>query len=141
MYKNTKSDMFDNGFMKLNEELSDLMKWADEDRIKDAQNAGASFLVNKVRKLSKPRRTGNLLNRVTSEYDSSKKSTGVGWGDYYGRIVENGHKAGKRKSRSKKKKIKDTRNYVPAQPHLFTTYKNNKEKIYEIMINKLRKGD
>lgn len=141
MHKATKSDMFDDGFMKLNEELSEIMKWADESRIKDAQEAGASFLVDKVRKLSKPRRTGKTLENIQLEYNKEKKSTDVGWGDYHGRIVENGHKAGERLSRKKKSKIKDTRKYVPAQPHLYPTYKNNKEKIYEIMINKLRKGD
>lgn len=141
MQKLTKSDMFDDGFMELDKELSELVKLADESRIKDAQEAGASFLVDKVRKLSKPRRKGKLLDSVDYEYDSANKSTDVGWGVYYGRIVENGHRAGKRVSRSKKKKVKDTRSYIPAQPHLFSAYKNNKEKIYEIMIKELRKGD
>lgn len=135
----TKSSMFDNGFMKLNEELSEMMKWADESRIKDAQEAGASFLVDKVRKLSKPRRTGKTLESIDYEHNPKDKSTDVGWGVYHGRIVENGHRVGERPSRSKKNKNKDTRTYVPAQPHLFPTYKGNKEKIYQIMINKLRK--
>lgn len=141
MHKLAKSDMFDDGFMKLNNELNEVMKWADDDRKKDAQEAGASFLVDKVRKLSKPRRTGKTLEAIDYEYDSDNKSTDVGWGDYHGRIVEKGHKAGQRVSRSKKRKSKDTRTDVPAQPHLFPTYKNNKEKIHEIMIKKLKKGE
>lgn len=141
MYKQTNSSTFDDGFMQLNDELSEMMKWADKDRIKEAQEAGASFLVDKIRKLSKPRRTGKLLKSVDYEHNAIENSTDVGWGVYYGRIVENGHKAGARPSRGKKSKKKDTRTYVPAQPHLFSTYKNNKEKIYQIMIDKLRKGD
>lgn len=140
MYTNSKNSMFDDGFMNLDQELSEMMKWADESRIKDAQEAGASFLVDKVRKLQKPRRTGKTLEGVDYKYDSTSKSTDVGWGDYHGRIVENGHYAGPRNSRSKKKKCKNTRTYVAAQPHLFPTYKNNKEKIYEIMIKKIQGG-
>ncbi len=139
MYKAAKSDMFDNGFMNLDKELSEMMKWADEKKIKDAQEAGASFLVDKVRMLSKPRRTGKLLKSIDYEHNAQGKSTDVGWGVYYGRIVENGHRAGKRSSRSKRKNTKDTRTYVPAQPHLYPTYKNNKEKIYEIMIKEIQK--
>lgn len=140
MHKDSKNIKFNDGFMKLNKELDEMMKWADESRIKDAQEAGASFLVDKVRKLSKPRRTGKTLEGVDYEYNSTTKGTDVGWGDYHGRIVEGGHHAGPRNSRSKKKKSKDTRTYVAAQPHLFSTYKNNKEKIYEIMIKKIRGG-
>lgn len=130
---------FDNGFMELNDELDEAMKWANEAKKKDAQEAGASFLVNKVRQLSKPRRKGKLLESVDYEDNSKEKSTDVGWKVYYGRIVENGHRAGARPSRSKRKKIRDTRTYVPGQPHLFPTYKNNKEKIFEIMINEIKK--
>lgn len=141
MYSNTKSDMFNDGFMSLNKELDEMMKWADKDRIRGAQIAGASFLVDKVRKLSKPKRTGKLLKSIDYEENSIQNSTDVGWKVYYGRIVENGHRVGSRPSRSKKNKMKDTRPYIPAQPHLYPTYKNNKEKIYEIMIKELRKGD
>lgn len=89
MYKLTNSSMFDDGFMKLNDELSRMVKWADENRIKEAQEAGASFLVDKVRKLSKPRKTGKLLKSIDYEHNSLENSTDVGWGVYYGRIVEN----------------------------------------------------
>lgn len=140
MHKNSKSNIND-GFMELNEELNDLMKWADKDRIRGAQIAGASYLVDKVRKLSKPKRTGKLLKSIDYENDGIESSTDVGWKVYYGRIVENGHRVGSRPSRSKKKKVKDTRPYIPAQPHLYPTFKNNKEKIYEIMIKEIRKED
>lgn len=122
MHSIPKSNMFDDGFMELNKDLAEAMKWADEKKKKDAQEAGASFLVNKVRQLSKPRRKGKLLESVDYEYNPAEKSTDAGWKVYYGRIVENGHKAGARPSRSKRNKIKDTRTYVPAQPHLFPTY-------------------
>ena len=133
-----KSSMFDDGFMKLNDELEELIKWADNDRIESAQETGAEYLVEKVHQLSKPRRTGKTLESVTYEKNPSEKSTDVGWSSYHGPIVVKGHYAGPRTSRSKKKNNKETRNYVPAQPHVYPTYKNEKEKITQKMIKKLR---
>ena len=53
----------------------------------------------------------------TFNYRKTKKDIEVGWGKYYGRMVEDGTKKSK------------------AKPHMYPTLKKNKEKYYKKMLN------
>ena len=92
------------------------------DIIEDA----AREFVSDIRKLPKPRSMINkpgythLLDTVT--YERTNAELEVGWGKYYGPMVERGTK-----------KIRGT-------PHLSNTFEANKEKYYRKMKEKLYGG-
>jgi HK97 gp10 family phage protein len=115
------------GFLNLIDTLNNFSKMADEDNIKEAQEAGAAFLVGKLRRLSKPRNTGKMLESMDFEYNKKEKTVEVGWGKFYGRLVESGHK-----TRSGKK-------VVSAKAHLKPTFEANKNFINKIMIDTLKR--
>lgn len=82
---------------------------------------GAEKLAEDVRKLPKPRsqiaKAGytHLLDTVT--HKRTNKDVEIGWGKYYGPMVETGT--------TKMKGV----------PHIKTTFEKNKNKYYEIMKN------
>lgn len=89
---------------------------------------GAEEFVKDLLKLSKPKSkikaTGYTHLVDSFSYRKSKRHNGeieVGWGKYYGPMVENGTKL------------------MDSQPHLKPTFNKNKEKYYKSMIDKIYK--
>lgn len=119
------------GFDDLADELKQISDSVDDAKVLDAMQKGADELVADVRALPKPRsRIGgghtHMLDTVSSQRESNVIQ--VGWGAYYGKMVENGH-------RSRKSK------FIAAQPHLTTTWNQNKDKYYQTMIEALKLED
>ena len=84
---------------------------------------GAKEFVNDLLKLPKPiskiRKAGytHLIN--TFAYREKKGEIEVGWGKYYGPMLENGTKK------------------MSEQPHFYPLWNKNKEKYYKTMLTKL----
>ena len=114
----------DSGFDDLQKLLSDYMKNIQEPLA--ILEVGAEALVNDVRKLPKPRTSINtagythLLDTVT--YKKAGDEIEVGWGKYYGPMVERGTKK------------------MAAHSHLSPTFEQNKDKYYQKMIEKINGG-
>ena len=89
----------------------------------DALEKGAKELATDVRKLPKPRskiaKAGytHLLDTVT--YKRDKKDVEVGWGKYYGPMVESGTTK------------------MRGVPHIKPEFERNKDKYYKIMTQDL----
>ena len=117
--------VLDDGYQYMDEITQNALKAMDPASLVEILKAGADELVKDVRALPKPRsnRTGytHMLDSVTGQAEAPKYL--VGWGRYYGPIVEAGHK-----SRSGKK--------VPARAHLRKTYKDHMEKYQKAMQDK-----
>lgn len=107
------------------EALSEIIeKYIDEaDNVVDVLEAGAKEFVNDLLKLPKPiskiRKAGytHLINTFT--YRKKNKEIEVGWGKYYGPMVENGTEK------------------MNAREHVKPLWDKNKEKYYKTMITKL----
>lgn len=118
-------EFYDAGFDELAKMLEDFMK--EVENPEEILAKGADALAEDVRKLPKPRSSVNkagythLLDTVT--WQKEKKEVKVGWGKYYGRMVENGT------------------HLMRAQPHLLPTFERNKEKYYKLMTGGLFNGD
>ena len=116
------------GFDDLADELKQISDNVDDAKVLGAMQKGADELVADVRALPKPRsRIGgghtHMLDTVSSQRESNVIQ--VGWGAYYGKMVENGHNTRKHK-------------WVSAQPHMSTTWETNKDKYYKTMIDALK---
>lgn len=115
-------DFYSDGF----DELSKLLEQykIDDMEVVDVLEEGAKELVKDVAALPKPRSAiktagyTHLLDTVT--YKTAKKEVEVGWGKYYGPMVERGAKTMNK-----------------AHPHVSTTFEQNKERYYQTMIKKL----
>ncbi len=110
------------GFNILQEELESIIK--EVENVQDVLEVGAKEFVKDLSKLTKPyseiHKPGYTHLIDTFSYRKvPKNEIEVGWGKYYGRIVEYGSK--KMKSRS----------------HLRPTFEKNKEKYYKLMLNKI----
>ncbi len=109
------------GFQDLTYILKGYIKEADN--IIEVLETGAKEFVNDLLKLPKPiskiRKAGytHLINTFT--YRENKNEIEVGWGKYYGPMVEHG-----------------TKN-MDENPHIYPLWDKNKEKYYKIMITKL----
>lgn len=108
------------GFKELEELLA---QYADKaENVMDILEAGAQEFVSDVRKLPKPRsrvrKAGytHLLDTVT--YQKINGEIEVGWGKYFGRMVDRGTKK------------------MSANPHFAPTFQRNKEKYYNAMMRK-----
>lgn len=109
------------------EELSDLLKKYEdkisEDTVLEVLEESAKSLATDVRALPRPRSrvrsTGytHLLNTVTHKTEAGEVV--VGWGKYYGPMVERGT------------------NKMNGVPHLAPTFERNKERYYKQMQEKL----
>ena len=114
------TDVFDE-LSKLIEKMADRAKGK---KVLEALETGAAQLEKDVRALPKPRseirKAGytHLLDTVT--HKTINDEVEVGWGKYYGPMVERG-------ARTMKK----------AHPHISTTFKNNKKSYYQVMKEKL----
>jgi HK97 gp10 family phage protein len=110
-------------FSELDDIFSDYIKKVDE--ATEVLKVGAEELVNDVRKLPKPRskvsKPGytHLLESVTLKEEGDKIL--VGWGKYYGPMVEKGT-------------VK-----MGAHPHLKPTWQKNKDRYYKKMIDMFHK--
>lgn len=106
------------GFEILSETVSQYMKAAENSQ--EAILAGAKALVNDAKKLPKPisqiKRSGYTHLVHSFAYEQRNKEVVVGWGKYYGRMVENGTKK------------------MSARRHLRPLYDSNVQKYYKIML-------
>lgn len=87
--------------------------------------AGAKCFVNDLLKLPKPyskiRKSGYTHLVDTFTYKKNKTDIEVGWGKYYGRMVEDGTKK------------------MKSQPHMYPLFEKNKEKYYKKMLENIYK--
>ena len=109
-------------------EIEDIFK----DYAKKADNAqnvlqtGADSFVNDLKALPSPRSKISKAGYTHLIETFSSKQEGndvlVGWGKYYGRMVEKGTKK------------------MSARPHFYPLFERNKTKYYNIMISKFHGG-
>lgn len=98
-----------------------------QDKVLDILESGAEELAADGRKLPSPlskiRAPGytHLIKTITTKVNRSRREIEVGWGKYYGPIVENGA-PGRQKYRR--------------NAHLIPLYTRNQKKYYELMKNK-----
>jgi len=116
---------FVGGINDLQAELSRILDSTSDDDVKSALFVAADALVKDINKLPKPRsqisKSGytHLVDSVLAWYYKTSQVK-VGWGKFYGPILEHG--SGK----------------MAAQPHLKPTWEKNKIKYQEDMINYLK---
>ncbi len=116
--------VYDTGFDELQKLMEEYLQNVKEPL--EILEIGAKALVNDVRKLPKPRSSVNvagythLLDTVT--YEKNGDEIEVGWGKYFGPMVERGTKK------------------MPGTAHMAPTFERNKEKYYQQMIEKINGG-
>lgn len=109
------------GFQELSKMLEECIDKVED--VTEVLEIGAKEFVNDLLKLPKPisqiRKPGytHLINSFA--YRKKKKEIEVGWGKYYGPMLENG-----------------TVN-MDAKPHVYPLWERKKEKYYKKMITKL----
>lgn len=117
-------EFYTDGFDELSKLIEKMADRAKGKKVLEALETGAGQLEKDVRALPKPRseiRTAgytHLLDTVT--HRTVNDEVEVGWGKYYGPMVERG-------ARTMKK----------AHPHISTTFERNKKSYYQVMIEKL----
>lgn len=107
------------------EELAKLLEEYGEkvENVVDVLEIGARDYTNDARKLPSPRSRmsgagyTHLIDTIT--YQKKSNEVEVGWGKYYGRMVEKGTK------------------HMRSQPHLEPLFERNKEKYYKKMTDYL----
>lgn len=115
------SNDFYEGFKDLSNELDNYIQSVEN--IDNNLEEGAKAFVTDARKLPKPiskiKKSGytHLIDTIT--YRKIKNEIEVGWGKYYGPMVENGTAK------------------MTARPHLNPLWEKNEEKYYEIITNKI----
>lgn len=113
------------GFKDFNELIEKYSQKVDKDKVLNAIQKGADALAKDVRARPKPRSSINksgythLLDTVTTKVNAKKKEIEVGWGKYYGPMIERGTKK------------------IDAQPHIKPTYNQNIEKYQKIILQEL----
>jgi Bacteriophage protein of unknown function (DUF646). len=120
------------GLERLQKLLTEKAEAASMERIVAAQQKAAAYLQDIMRGRSSPRKSGKMLSSFEYKSDTTKGETDFGWGKFYGRLKESGHKAG---GFARKKKSSVTR--VKAQPHLRPTFEANKSAIMQMMADDL----
>lgn len=110
------------GFQELSKMLEECIDKVEN--VVDVLEIGAKEFVNDLLKLPKPmsqiRKAGYTHLIRTFSYRKKEKEIEVGWGKYYGPMVENG-----------------TKNMKESHPHVSPLWEKNKEKYYKAMITKL----
>lgn len=111
---------FDNsGMDEFETMLNNCIDRTKDENVLNAIEKGTQEFVNDLLKLPKPRRklkASGYTHLVQSfAYKRMKNNIEVGWGKYYGPMVEHGTM------------------YMNAQPHLEPTFRNNEEKYYRTM--------
>ena len=101
------------GFEELQNELSEIMLKIENPL--DILEVGAKEFVKDLLKLPKPyskiRKSGYTHLIDSFAYEKQKNEIVVGWGKYYGRMVEDGTKL------------------TPKQPHMKPTFEKNKDRL------------
>ena len=117
------AEILDDGF----DAFQELLKKYEvsEEEVLKAMEQGAKEMCMDLRKLPRPRsnirKSGYTHLIETFTYKKNKKDIEVGWGKYYGPMVENGTVR------------------ASASPHVKPYFKANQNKIYNSIINKLWK--
>lgn len=109
------------GFEELAEIVSNYLKATEN--AEEGLMVAAEALVIDLKKLTKPMsdiRKSDYTHLIDSfAYEKRKKKIVVGWGKYYGRMVENGTSK------------------MSARRHLLPVYEKNKDKYYKLMLKTL----
>lgn len=114
------------GFDELEEILKDYADKADPGEMSKILEKGADDFVSDLKSLPKPRsqimspRHAHMLDTMAKKTEDGKVS--IGWGAYYGPILEHGSKK------------------MSAHAHLRPTWERNKERYYQTMINQFNDG-
>lgn len=112
------------GFDDLMDELQDYIKKTDEESVFSILETGADSFVSDLLKLPRPKskivKQGYTHLVDTFAYKRNRKQVEVGWGKYYGPMVENGTML------------------RGAIPHLHPLWNRNREKYYKEMISKFK---
>lgn len=105
------------------------------DNLKKEQEKVVKAFVADLLKLPAPKSTKSRGTHLvdTFAYKYEKDEFVVGWGKYYGPIVERGHKIangsdGKKRTYS---------GFVAAQPHFKKTWEANEKKYYDLLVKNL----
>lgn len=110
------------GFLDLQKELADYVK--NVEKPLEILEVGANSFVKDLLKLPKPKsdiiKSGYTHLITTFSYNKTSEDIEIGWGKYYGRMVEEGTKKTKKQS------------------HLKPLFEKNKEKYYQQMIKKFK---
>lgn len=107
------------------QDLADIIEYYAKgaDNFIDVLEVGAKEFVNDLLKLPKPmskiRKTGYTHLIRSFAYKKRKDEVEVGWGKYYGPMVEHGTKK------------------MDENPHVYPLWDKNKEKYYKTMLTKL----
>lgn len=109
------------GFEALSEQLEFYMKGVDNST--EILMEGAKSFLKDLSKLSKPMskiRSGGYTHLINSfAAEKNNKEVVVGWGKYYGRMVELGTER------------------MSARAHMYPLWGHNKEKYYKLMLTRL----
>ncbi len=128
-----------NGFAELAEELASISnKVTDENIRHKALEAGATPVVDRAKRIiSTHRKTGNLENSISSEYNNTTKTQDVGWGKdgFYGRFYEKGYKPVKGKRKNGKLINKAPSGKLIKAEHIKPAYEAEKENIANAMLD------
>ena len=120
------------GFFELSNELEEYIRKAEKPL--EILEVGAKELVRDLKKLTKPisqiKKSGYTHLIETFSYRVTSSDVEVGWGKWYGRILENGANV---KGRNSNKR------YYIQRKHLEPVYTKNKEKYFKLMIEKFNK--
>lgn len=120
------NDLF-GGFDLLEDELKKYMKDVEPEEIIDVLSSGAIEFTDILLKLPSPMSKINKVGYThlvrSFKWSRNKGQVEVGWGKYYGPMVEHGAT------------IKGK--YHKKQPHLMPAWEKNKKEIYQNMIDKI----
>lgn len=119
------------GFSEMQDMLSDYLDEMDDQGISDTLKVGAEDFKDDLLKLPSPRSRINSAghSHMLDTFAVKAEDTGwlVGWGKYYGPILEHGWNGAGRNHKSSHSAIS----------HFKPTFNSNKEKYYKDMISKL----
>lgn len=122
-------DIEDAGFDDFSKLLKEFEKKTSDENIIAVLETGAKALVDDLLKLPKPKskisKAGYTHLIDSFAYQRNGKEIEVAWGKYYGPMVEHGTQSSKGHKGMK------------AQPHVKTTFEQNNNKYYSLMINKI----
>lgn len=116
-------DFYDSGFGEFEKMMKEYAEKASEEKALDAIEAGAQELVNDLLRLPRPRsqitKAGYTHIVTTFSMERTDSSVKVGWGKYYGPMLEHGTKK------------------MAARAHLKPLFAQNKEKYYKKMTENI----
>jgi hypothetical protein len=119
------------GFQRLANLLEEYSQNANPANILQAQKAGAEYFCEVMRRKASPRGRSreHMLDSVAYDQDARNTETVVGWGKFYGRMVESGHRAGGWAKASES---------IAAHPHMKPEFNKQKDQIMSRMVAVLK---